>query len=438
MTAQKHLKQRIRTRMQKTNESYTTARRQVLRQTPGRVPDGATRWHFPGNIPATAALRVILAHAGMTAPKSKEPLSEAMLFGIAGGIGIGVFSFFYEKEKVASFFVAGRHSWQDDVAYLVNACRRLGAKTEMHETSSATQAEKQLREVVANGPCVAWVDMAHLPHRALPAMWSGGGYHVVTVYRVTDKDAVIGDLTDDPISISLADLAKARLRIKKQKHRLLSISATAPVKDLAKIVRDGLSACYQGLGGTGWKNFKTNFSLKSLQIWADRMGSTKDKERWERVFERGPRLWTGLQMMHMFIEHYGTGGGLCRPMFADFVTEAADVLGDSKLRALVEPYADLGQRWSELAHAALPDNVPEFREARELHRQKAELTAAGGPTEEIHTVWTRLSDLERRIGENFPLSEADCADLRADLQGRIQALYEKEVAAHTALGKLIA
>jgi hypothetical protein len=46
-----------------------------------------------------------------------------MLFGIAGGIGAGVFSFVYDKEDFASFFVAGRHNWQDGVAYLGDACR---------------------------------------------------------------------------------------------------------------------------------------------------------------------------------------------------------------------------------------------------------------------------------------------------------------------------
>ena len=83
----------------------------------------------------------------------------------------------------------------------------------VHESAGAKVAEKALRTALAeHGPCIAWVDMAHLPHRAMPGMWSGGGYHVVTVYAIKDEDAtaLIGDLTDDPISIPLADLAAAR------------------------------------------------------------------------------------------------------------------------------------------------------------------------------------------------------------------------------------
>src|SRR5882724_3295807 len=135
--------------MLKTGESYASARRQVMRQAPATPPDPAARWHFPGNIPATTALRVLLAHAGIRAPHTGEPYSEAMLFGIAGGIGAGVFSFVYDKEDFASFFVAGRHNWQDDVAYLGDACRRLGFETVVRETGGAKVAADQLRAALA-------------------------------------------------------------------------------------------------------------------------------------------------------------------------------------------------------------------------------------------------------------------------------------------------
>src|SRR5262245_36442381 len=87
MTVQKHLKERVRSRMQKTGEAYTTARRHVLNQRDDAVPrrpvDPALRWHFPGNIPTTTALRILLTHAGVRNPANGEPLSEALLFVIA-------------------------------------------------------------------------------------------------------------------------------------------------------------------------------------------------------------------------------------------------------------------------------------------------------------------------------------------------------------------
>ena len=431
MTVRKHLKQLVRARMAKTGERYAAARRHILRDAPQPSRAPASRWHFPGSSPATTVLRVLLAHAGVRAPHTGEPFSEAMLFGIAGGIGVGVFSFFYEKENFASFFVAGRHLWQDDLAYLKEACRRFGIKPVIRETAGAKTAASQLAEALADGPCVAWVDSTMLPHRAAPDCHTGSGYHVVTVYRVDDKSALIGDLTDEPVSIPLAELAVSRARIKKQKNRLLSMTSAQPSPPLPQLVRDGLRACHQGL-----TKGKSNFALKAIATWADRMHGAKDTERWERVFA-GPRLWSGLTSIHQYVEHYFTGGGLCRPLFADFLAEAAAVLNQPALRALAERYAELGRSWSDLADAALPDSVPAFKEAKDLHARRAELVAAGAPADEVRAAWARLTELGKEARAKFPLTDVGAAALRTELQARLRNLYEGEVAAAAELDEAI-
>ncbi len=440
MTAQKHLKQLVRTRMQKTGERYTVARRHVISQAQQRPQNPAARWHFPGDIPATTALRILLTHHGVRAPHTGEPFSEAMLFGIAGGIGIGVFSFYYEREDFASFYIAGRHQWHDDAAYLQDALALFGIKPVIKETAGAKAAEQQLREALAqSGPCVAWVDMAELPHRALPSMLSGGGYHVVVVYDINDADgtALIGDLTDDPINIALADLARSRARIKKQKHRLLSIAPAKTQPELAELVRTGLQRCHHGLLHPTLPGMKNNAKLEALRIWAQRMHGSKEKESWERLFRPGLNLWRGLCWVYDFIECYGTGGGLCRPLFAEFLSEAAETLRKPELAVLSEQYAEFGRRWSELADAALPDEVPALREAKELRLRKSELLHEGAPADEVRAVWQRLDELSQRAREQFPLSDAACAELRAQLQARILRLYEDELAAQAAIIKAL-
>jgi Butirosin biosynthesis protein H, N-terminal/Domain of unknown function (DUF4872) len=441
MTIRKHFKKLVRARMQKTRESYATARRQVLGQTLPDKPTLGLPWHFPGSVPAATALRVLLTHAGVRNPKTGEPYSEAMLFGIAGGIGIGIFSFFYEKEGWATFFIAGRHLWHDHKAYLTQACARFDIEPVVQETAGAKAGEAALRAALSErGTCVAWVDAAHLPHRALPGIMSGGGYHIVTVYGIDESagTALIGDLTDDPLTISLADLAIARARIKKDKHRLLSIPAAQSPGDLTMLVRHGLHACHSGLGGAGGiKSAAKNFSLEAVRVWAERLNGSNDNERWERVFERGPRLWQGLVSVYDYIEHHG-GGGLSRPLFAEFLTEAAESCGDSRLKSLATRYAELGQAWSELADAALPDSVSAFREAKELHARKAELTNSGGSIDEIRATWAQLGELRSKVCDQFPLTEQECTELRAGLQTRVRALYEGEIAARDALGKAIA
>jgi hypothetical protein len=439
MTAQKHLKARVRARMQKTGESYASARRQMLRQPAAAPRDPAARWHFAGNVPATTALRILLAHSGVRAPHTGEPFSEALLFGLAGGIGIGACSFYYQKENFSSFFLAGKHLWQDDVAYMRGTLQRLGIEPIIRETSGARTALEQLRETVAEGPCIAWVDMVHLPYRAMPPQWSGGGYHVITIYALRDKDALIGDMTDEPIGLALGDLATARSRIRKQKNRLLSIPPSASPADLGELVRQGVRACHRGLTQKP-RGMPAFFTLDSLRLWGDRLYGSRDKESWDLIFKPGPNLWRGLTWVHNCIENYGTGGGLCRPLFADFLSEAAEAVSDSRLGSLAERYADLGRRWSDLADAALPDNVPLLAEAKQLQARKAELIASGGPEagEEMQAVQYRLGEMANLTREQFPLSEEESTALRADLQNRVRAVYEQERAAAAALGEWVA
>ena len=155
MTKQKHLKQRIRARMAQTGERYTTARRHIVGASADSAsdisPPSPGRLHFPGIHPETTALRILLANAGVRAPHTGEYFSEPMVFGIGGGIGAGVVSFFYEAHDFASFYIAGRHLWQDNRTYLDRAAQRFGVTPTFKETGGAKTAAKQLADALALG-----------------------------------------------------------------------------------------------------------------------------------------------------------------------------------------------------------------------------------------------------------------------------------------------
>lgn len=446
MTRHAHLKQRIRARIAKTGERYVTARRHVLAQ---REPvfvaaetqerdalHPAAGAHRPGLIPATTALAVLLDSAGIRAPHTNQPFSDALLFGIAGGIGIGVFSFYYEREDVATFFIGGRHHWYDDARYLTAALARLGITPDVQESGGTRAADTQLRALLAAGPCVAWVDSGGLPHRAAPDALSGAGYHVITVYAVDDVagTALIGDLADDPVEISLDALAEARGRIKKDRRRLLGIAEVGALPPLETLVLEGVRACREGLLHPALPaNGAANARLDALRVWAERMEGSRAKERWERVYRPGRNFFRGLCAIYDFVEHYGTGGGLGRPLFADFLAEAAAALDRPTLARLGEQYTALGQAWSALAESALPDDVPLLREAKELLTHKAELIHAGDSPEAIQATWAGLAALEQQAGDAFPLDDADCRALRTQLREQILALHAGETAAFAGL-----
>ena len=277
--------------------------------------------------------------------------------------------------------------------------------------------------------------MGFLPYRGMSTCVSGGGYHVITVYRVTDEEALIGDLTDEPISISLDALADARARIKKQKNRILTISGPQQDFSLREAVLAGIQACHDGLINQRIKNF----TLEAFKTWADRIHGSSGKDSWEQVFPPGHRLLQGLRSVYDFIEHYQTGGGLMRPLYAEFFREAAEVLDDEAFVPLAEMYAELGRQWSDLADAALPNDVAPFREAKELLARREELFLSEAPnaTEEIEGIWTQLTALEQAMSADFPLTDVDSACLRAELKERILEIYANERAAHEGLGALV-
>jgi hypothetical protein len=436
MTAHKHLKEIVRARMRKTGESYATARRHVVGQIKVPQDSSPSRWHLPGNIPATTALRVLVTAAGIRDPRDRNPMSEALLFGICGGIGMGVASFYYEKADFSSFYIAGRHLWTDDAAYLGAALTRLEVKPDISETAGEKGAAKNLLEALKDGrPCIAWLDMAGLPHRGMPPAFSGSGYHLVTVYSLNEDGgtAVIGDLTDVPIEIDLKHLAQARARIKQFKNRLMSIPRTKTSIDLDSLVNSGLRACYEGLLHARGKGAGMS-GLEVLQKWETQLGSDTG-DGWASMFPRGHRLWQGLTSIHDCIENYHTGGGLCRPIFAEFLAEASTLPGRNRLAGLSQRYAELGRMWSDLALSAVPQEVPAFREVRELYVLRSELRTGGDPEDvaQIRDVWARLSELQKNAAKDFPLSESECTDLRHLLHAKVAALYKAEVEAHSQL-----
>ena len=371
----------------------------------------------PGRIPATAALQRLLQHTGVS-------ISEPLLFLQAGGIGAGMFAFLYEKENFASLFLAGRHLWADDLAYLTAAAQRLGHTVAVKETTSARTAEQQLRDALTGGgPVIAWVDMAHLPHRAMPALYSGGGYHVVTVQSITGDTALIHDLAPAPVAISLRDLASARSRIAKFRNRLLWLSGLTKKRLApAAVTADALRTCVTTLTTAKMANFR----LDAFTELADRIHGGGGKESWEVMFPAGPRLWTALTSLQQYIEHYGTGGGLCRTIFAEGLREAGRA--DDAAR-----YTALGTRWSALAAAALPDDVPACREAGELLARRSALIRSAAPAAEVRAIWERLGKLAQESQKKFPLPAARAKELCAELTTQLRVIHADEVAALTAL-----
>lgn len=366
---------------------------------------------FTGVHSATSAFRILLRGAG-------NDVDEATLFAAGGGVGIGVFAFHYET--FSSLFLAGRHLWHDDLLFLENLAARLGVTLDVRETGSRAKAERDLFEALERGPTTAFVDLATLGHR-------GGveAYYVVTVVDASREagTARLADLAETPVEVPLDVLADARAKHRKFKNRLVSLGSVPTELDLAAAVPPGLRACVDGFRNPQMKGFHRNFTLDALDALAARMrGSGKDS--WEQVFPPGPRLWMALASFYEYVEHYGTGGGLMRPFWADALrTASGRIEGD--LAPVASAYDSLGAAWSDAARAALTEDVEAFAALRRMVDETYAIYLASG-TEARGELSQRREARRVLVSSRFPLGPEEARSHVAQLADRVEDLAARE------------
>jgi len=391
--------------------------------------------HAGGIHPESASLKGLFDAAGLVAPHTRKPFTEAMLFGIGGGIGLSYYVFRW-KEGLSTFFVSGRHLLQDNLAFLRNACRRLGIGVKVRETAGARAAERNLRaELDAGHATIAWVDLATLPYSGLPESLQRQTYHVVVVYGLDDEkgEARIGDLPVGPIVVSQRQLANARAAIRSQKNRLLSLDPRRPAKQLAAAIRLGIRACCEGLlKGRSW-----NTRLEAIRRWGDLVADGKSNEGWPTIFPRGSPLFLAHARAYVFIELYGTGRGLLRGLYSDFLEQAGGVLRDPRLGELSKTYLTLARQWSELARSFLPDDVRPFATTRRLLDQFEATWREHPGSPELSRIVDQLRGVRDRIQDEFPLGEEEVDTLRSDLRRQLYAIHEGEARALTSLQTVV-
>lgn len=392
------------------------------------MPPLSTYNRFGGELPETAALTNVLASAGLRAPHTGAPFSEAMLFGIGGGPGAGYILWEFREHNVKVLVVAFHHLWQYPGRFYQALCDRIGVSITMPETGSRKAAWATLEAALSQGrAAVAWVDRAHMPYLQLPEALKGHLGHIVAVCGWDGEEILIEDRAPEPFRVPQETLADARGRIPSYKNRLLLVEGLGAF-DLREAVQGGLRACVEHLGSPS-----DSFSLPTLRKWGRMMTDEKNAKGWPRLFADRRGLFSALRSIFESIA-LNTGAGALRELYADFLEEAAGVVGNARLLPVAGLYCALGERWLQLAEAALPDEVPEFAEAKRLLReQNAAILKGGEAWRESAPQTQALRALSSRLNTDFPLDSAAVQRLFAGLQEHLFALYEAETAALQAL-----
>jgi hypothetical protein len=428
MPRDKDFKRLVRARMGKTGESYTSARAH-LRPAAGDQP---ARPH--GRHPDTAALARLLAALGVTDPASGQPLSEAMVLGVAGGIGFAYFVF--EYEQLTTLYLGGRiNPYVQKADATEAALARLGVPVEVRRTTGPAAAERQLRSALDQGrPVIATVDRARLHHRAVPAELRGMTPQDVMV-ELSDGEPVLWDLAPAPIPITWAELAEARAGVRSVKHRLVVAEAPAGPVDLAGAAAAGIADALAGMVDPPMRNF----GLPGLAKWAELLTDTRDAKGWPRLLAAPGRQFQLLTWLFDWVETSGTGGGFFRGMYAEFLEEAAGPLDRPELAELAGDYRELAAAWTELAQAALAADGPLARAADLLAGRRRLLEERGGQAAaELAAIQAELLGLARQAADPQPLDDTALPALLAEIRRRVLQLAEREEAAVTALRAAVA
>ncbi len=390
MTSHKHLKQAVRARMSRTGERYTTARRHITADAvlpcPAGVPAGY-RTFGGGRHHDSTLLTHVLAASGATAAHDGQPLDEAMVAGLAGGIGFMYFTFSYTGHLPTMTIVPMTHPRP----FLLGALERAGIPHDVAETTSPAKAAGQLDAALAAGRTpICTVDRAGLAHQRCADGIAGADPYDVVVAGRRGNVLLLDDERLDPVEVSADAFAAARAAHRKSRHRLVTVEPVPAPVDLVPAIRAALGVTVHDLTEDVMPgNFAGNFGLRGLAKWADAVGDRRTKAGWARVFDSGPAFGHAMRRLYDCLTFDRSSPGAMRALYADFLTDAARVVDAPGLEEAAELYGRAGVLWSAIADAAVAGSLAPYRG---LVERRLELLLGGGSDEELADVARAVAD----------------------------------------------
>lgn len=358
--------------------------------------------HFGGLHTDSAVLCNTFRHAGVLAPHSRRPYTESMIAGLGGGIGFSYFVYEQRAEparlELSSRFQGRRQDFIDGVL------KRSGVRFVVSHTSSPRRAQEALLTTLAQGrAAICTVDPPLLPHRGLPVRLRGRTSQLVSVVGTDGDDVLIDDLCQEPVRLSAEQLSAARQSNRRARQRMVVVAPPLVSVDLASAVREALrSTCRLFLEPP-----VSNVGLAGLEKWAHLLTNQQNRRGWPRLFASPRALFAALHHTYSHLRHERAAPGAMRPMFADFLEEAADILSRPRLIHVASQYRRSAELWGQLTDLALPVEDAILWRCRAISERRHALLRSGGATAttEMQQLWRELEGLGRRFSPAW--SEAD-------------------------------
>lgn len=392
---------------------------------------------FDGRHWETGTVANFFNYRGVRAPHTGRPYSEALLMGVSGGAVMGYFSFAYENYPPMARILT-RNTFDPWDTML----SRLGVAQNVHHTARPDRAVADLVEALEEGtPAIVWADVWSLPYNALdhdPGMWA---MFPIVVYGLDETVAHIADRARVGLTCTPEELAAARGRVKKDKHRLMTLEAPDPNK-LAAAVSAGIWDCIRLYTEAPPKGSKNNFGLAAFRYWAELLTKPKARLSWANVFPPGAKMLDGLTSAFTDIALFGKGEGqgADREVYADFLDEAALVLGKPALGEAAARFREAAAAWAALGATLLPEEIEPFRETRALmvRRHALFLNEGSAATSRLREIDARLAAVRQAADGDFPLTEPEVVAHRGRIADGVMRIHDVEAAAVAALAQIMA
>ncbi|KAA9376403.1 DUF4872 domain-containing protein [Microbispora cellulosiformans] len=272
----------------------------------------------------TTALGVLLRHEGLD-------LSEPMLFGLGSGL-----SFVYWDSKAMPVpFLGGRVK---PFELTRNLAARLGLTLVTEETTSPRKAwENVAASVDAGRPVGLQLDCYHLDYFRTKVHFGG---HVVAMYGYDEHEVYLVDTGPQggAVRTSRAGLARARAERGPMTGRNRSFTIALPERPLSW--QDQIIPAVRECAGAFLAAPIANLGYRGIEK-AGRL-----VPGW---LLRAAEPRRDLPQAALLMERGGTGGGLFRALYRDFLDECASLIDDGRLRTGHRLYAEAAGLWTEVA-----------------------------------------------------------------------------------------
>lgn len=291
------------------------------------------------------------------------PCSEALAFGIGGGLFFGYVPFIKLNFLPLTTFRTAPGS------IFKKATKRLGIEVKRETFRSPEAAEKELDRLLEAGrPVGAQTGVFWLPFFPPAYRFHFNGHNLVVIGKEGNDYLISDPIFEETVRCPATDLRKARFAkgALAPKGKIYYIEKMPDQFNLPQAVEAGIREVCRGMLKTpvplaGVRGIR--LLARQLAKWPAKLGEKK----------------TILYLGHVIRmqEEIGTGGGGFRFIYAAFLQEAAGVLENDKLVDLSQRCTEVGDLWREFAliasrvckgRAAVQDS---FDDLAELLRQCA-------------------------------------------------------------------